>query len=323
METAIVTRSEMAMSVDVDSLQRMGKMLAMSGYFEKSANPDQAIAQMCTKILAGRELGFGPFAAVNGIYIIQGRPSVSANLMASAVKASGRYDYKVHKMDATVCEIEFFEISNGKRTSLGMSSFNATEAKAAQTKNMDKFPRNMLFARAMSNGVRWYCPDVFSGNAVYVPEELGADVDQEGNVIDSTVTVREVVSGNGNGNGGGAATTGNSPAAPTVAAVPAGTTKPSKNGKPDWFNQFHAVGSELYGKGWDAKRKEIIFKYTLGKKESATELAEDEAKFLTERMQERLDERLAEAQAQLAAADVDFMGVPGGTADDNPFEDSK
>jgi hypothetical protein len=225
METAIVTRSEMAMSVDVDSLQRMGKMLAMSGYFEKSANPDQAIAQMCTKILAGRELGFGPFAAVNGIYIIQGRPSVSANLMASAVKASGRYDYKVHKMDATVCEIEFFEISNGKRTSLGMSSFNATEAKAAQTKNMDKFPRNMLFARAMSNGVRWYCPDVFSGNAVYVPEELGADVDQEGNVIDSTVTVREVVSGNGNGNGGGGTqTTGNvGTPAPTVAAVPAGT----------------------------------------------------------------------------------------------------
>jgi hypothetical protein len=225
METAIVTRSEMAMAVDVDSLQRMGKMLAMSGYFEKSGNGDQAIAQMCTKILAGRELGFGPFAAVNGIYIIHGRPSVSANLMASAVKASGRYDYKVKQMTAEVCELEFFEIGNGKRESLGVSSFNAVEAKAAGTQNMGKFPRNMLFARAMSNGVRWYCPDVFSGNAVYVPEELGADVDQEGNVIDSTVTVREVVSTNGNGNGGGGTqTTGNvGTPAPTVAAVPAGT----------------------------------------------------------------------------------------------------
>jgi hypothetical protein len=223
METAIVTRSEMAMTVDVDSLQRMGKMLALSGYFEKSGNGDQAIAQMCTKILAGRELGFGPFAAVNGIYIIQGRPSVSANLMASAVKASGRYDYKVKQMTAEVCELEFFEIGNGKRESLGVSSFNAVEAKAAGTQNMGKFPRNMLFARAMSNGVRWYCPDVFSGNAVYVPEELGADVDQEGNVIDSTVTVREVVSTNGNGNGGGGdATTGivKGTATPTV---PAGT----------------------------------------------------------------------------------------------------
>jgi hypothetical protein len=321
METAIVTRSEMAMSVDVDSLQRMGKMLAMSGYFEKSPNMDQAIAQMCTKILAGRELGFGPFAAVNGIYIIQGRPSVSANLMASAVKASGRYDYKVHKMDATVCEIEFFEISNGKRTSLGMSSFNAIEAKAAQTKNMDKFPRNMLFARAMSNGVRWYCPDVFSGNAVYVPEELGADVDQEGNVIDSTVTVvtGKGVQSNGGGNGNGTATglvvTGTE--APATKSVPAGTNANGRkgNGQPDWFNKFHAVGTELYGKDWDAKRKEIIFKYTMGAKESAKELDENEALFLTERMQERLDAKLAEAKKLLAEADV-----PEGTEDDNPFD---
>ncbi|RDT44717.1 hypothetical protein DXF87_27490, partial [Enterobacter roggenkampii] len=37
---------------------------------------------------------------------------------------------------------------------------------------MDKFPKNMLFARAMSNGVKWFTPDVFSG-PVYTPEELG------------------------------------------------------------------------------------------------------------------------------------------------------
>jgi len=45
----------------------------------------------------------------------------------------------------------------------------------------------MLFARAMSNGVRWYCPDVMNGSAVYTPEELGADVDQDGNVINVPV----------------------------------------------------------------------------------------------------------------------------------------
>jgi hypothetical protein len=41
----------------------------------------------------------------------------------------------------------------------------------------------MLFARAMSNGVRWYCPDVFSGAPTYTPEELGADVTESGDVI--------------------------------------------------------------------------------------------------------------------------------------------
>ena len=55
---------------------------------------------------------------------------------------------------------------------------------------MNKFPRNMLFARAISNGARWYCPDLFNGNAVYVPEELGAVVDGDGNVIDQTPSSR-------------------------------------------------------------------------------------------------------------------------------------
>jgi hypothetical protein len=51
----------------------------------------------------------------------------------------------------------------------------------------------MLFARAMSNGVRWYCPDVTNGNAVYTPEELGAEVDEDGNVIEGTYGVPEQV----------------------------------------------------------------------------------------------------------------------------------
>jgi hypothetical protein len=67
--------------------------------------------------------------------------------------------------------------------SLGLSDFYEARRRKAGTQNMDKFGRNMMFARAMSNGVKWFCPDVFDGNAVYVPEELGATVDGDGNVI--------------------------------------------------------------------------------------------------------------------------------------------
>ena len=41
----------------------------------------------------------------------------------------------------------------------------------------------MLFSRAISNGLRWYCPDALSMTA-YTPEELGAKVDGEGNVLE-------------------------------------------------------------------------------------------------------------------------------------------
>jgi hypothetical protein len=181
-------------SNELDTIQRTGRLLANSGYFDGKGDTPQAIAMMATKILAGREMGFGPFASVNGVHIIQGKPTVGANLMASAVKASGRYTYRVLEMSSTECRIEFFERNGDKWDSIGVSTFTMKDAQDAQVTGnptWKKFPRNMLFARAMSNGVRWYCPDIFSGNAVYVPEELGAEVDMDGNVVDTTYTVQE------------------------------------------------------------------------------------------------------------------------------------
>jgi hypothetical protein len=36
----------------------------------------------------------------------------------------------------------------------------------------EKYPRNMLFARAMSNGVAFHCPDVMNGIRVYAEGEI-------------------------------------------------------------------------------------------------------------------------------------------------------
>lgn len=179
METTELSTVRPNMIQTVDDLSRIGKMMAISGYFTDA----REAAQAAVKVQAGLEMGFGPFASMTGIHIIQGRPAVGANLMASAVKSNPKYDYRVRAMSDKECRIEFFERIGGKLESIGVSSFTDAEAKRAGVKNMDKFPRNMLFARAMSNGIRWYCPDVFSGNPTYTPEELGADVDDEGNIV--------------------------------------------------------------------------------------------------------------------------------------------
>lgn len=174
---------------ELDTIQRAAKLLAVSGYFDGKGDNPQAIAMLAAKIMAGREMGFGPFASANGVHIIQGRPSIGANLMASAVKGNRRYDYRVKELTSERCAIEFFERDGEKKTSIGVSEFTMDDAKAMQLTGKDnwkKSPRNMLFARALSNGVRWFAPDVFSGNAVYVPEELGADVDSDGEIIDVT-----------------------------------------------------------------------------------------------------------------------------------------
>ncbi len=161
------------------SLSQLGKVFVESGFFSDTRQASQAIV----KVLAGRELGFGPIASMTGVYVIQGRISLSANLLAAAIKRTGKYNFVVKQMTDEVCEIEYRERIDGKFETIGASKFTATDAKRAGTKNMDKYPRNMLYARAMSNGARWYCPDVFGG-PVYTPEELGANVDEDGEVID-------------------------------------------------------------------------------------------------------------------------------------------
>lgn len=173
MTTDLATRNEMRLTLS--ETLTLGETLSQSGFFQDSRGAAQAV----TKILAGRELGIPPISSMTGIYVIQGRISVSANILASLVKRSKRYNYRVREMTDQVCRIEFFE--DGE--SVGFSEFTRDDAKRAQTKNMDKFPRNMLFARALSNGVRWYCPDVTNG-PVYTPDELGASVNEEGDVID-------------------------------------------------------------------------------------------------------------------------------------------
>jgi hypothetical protein len=150
----------------LDEIMSLGQVLVKSKFFNDTSDASQAIV----KILAGQELGIGPIASMTGIHIVQGRVALGANLIAGQVKRSGKYDYRVTEMSDDRCEIAFMQ--SGQQ--IGVSTFTREDAKRAGTKNMDKFPRNMLFARAMSNGVRWYCPDIFSG-PVYTPEELQQD----------------------------------------------------------------------------------------------------------------------------------------------------
>lgn len=228
-------------------LRNIAQMLAASNYFDAKGNSEQAIAQIATKILAGQELGYGPFASVQGIHVIQGKPAMSANLMAAAVKSSARYDYRVRQMDDSAVNIEFFERIGGKLESLGISTFTIEDAKKAGTQNLQKFARNMLFARAMSNGVRWYCPDVFSGNAMYTPEELGASVNGDGEVIETTYTVTQPQAQP-------------TPEQPVMADVPHN----GNNASPAVTAQrgFHAVGVKVFGKKWDAARPWLLRRYT-------------------------------------------------------------
>jgi hypothetical protein len=167
----------------------IGETFFKSGMFSDIKSAQQAVV----KIMAGAEMGISPFAAMSGIHIIQGKPTIGAGLMAARVKGFGKYDYRVLEHTDKVCSIEFgTKVPGSDIKSLGISTFTIEDAKKAGTKNIDRFPKNMLFARAMSNGVKWYTPDIYE-NPVYVPEEMEQVTEDTTAQVVETPSVKRVL----------------------------------------------------------------------------------------------------------------------------------
>lgn len=166
------------------SMVQTALALTKSGYFSERSRLLTA-SQTLTKILAGQELGLPPVASVMGVYIVQGRVGLSANLIGALIKRSGRYDYRVVHLDRERCRILFIQRDrDGGWTEIGDSEFSIDDARLAGLLNRggggergpaawQAYPRNMLFSRALVNGARWHTPDIFSG-AVYLADELAA-----------------------------------------------------------------------------------------------------------------------------------------------------
>lgn len=175
------TPAPLARPSNLDDTMRLAETFCRSGFFSDAREAAQAVV----KIIAGQELGFGPMASMTGVHVIKGKVALSSNLLGAAIKRSGRYDYRVIVLTDDRAELAFFE--NGQQ--VGASAFTMDDAKRAgllSNQTWKSYPRNMLLARALSNGARWYCPDVFGG-AIYTPDELGAAVDGEtGDVIEAT-----------------------------------------------------------------------------------------------------------------------------------------
>lgn len=151
--------------MEIESLREpmsIGKIFAESGMF-----PDvKSQAQAVVKILAGRELGLSPFESMKNIYLVNGKLAIQSNALASLIKSNNKYDYRVDVLTDQECKITFLRIKGEKPEEVGTSEFTFKDAAKAGLVNKDNwksYPKNMLFARALANGVRFYCPDAACG----------------------------------------------------------------------------------------------------------------------------------------------------------------
>jgi hypothetical protein len=143
----------------------VAKVFRASGMF-----PDiQSEAAACAKLIIGRGLGLADYDAMSGLHIIKGKAVLAANLMAAAIKRSGKYDYRATCTD-TECRVQFLGRDGGKWEPIGDTSFTLEDAKRAGLggDNWRKYPKAMLFARCISAGYKQHCPDALGAAPVYV-----------------------------------------------------------------------------------------------------------------------------------------------------------
>lgn len=158
------------------TMKEMAGMLIKSKFLPQSIQtPEQAVAI----ILTGRELGIGTMAALNNINVIQGKPTVSPQLMLALIERSGQLeDIKVEQTN------EYVGVCMKRKGRTAHSEvFGDKEAQAMGLLGKDNYKKQKLTMyrwRAIAACARVVFPDVITG--LYTPDELGAEVNDEGQI---------------------------------------------------------------------------------------------------------------------------------------------
>ncbi|MBM3280932.1 MAG: hypothetical protein FJY95_23070 [Candidatus Handelsmanbacteria bacterium] len=193
MTTALTTTQTTALANPMPGDQEWRTILSMAGTLVKSGLLPASIKTAeaaAAVILKGRELAIPPMQAFSHIHVIQGRPTCSSELMLAILARGGcAWDWL---KDGSTGEAEILFRRKGFREVSGR--FTLDEAKKAALLNKDtwkNYPASMLRARAIASGARMIGPDLLAGMS-YTPEELGAEVDRDGEplkAVHATVTV--------------------------------------------------------------------------------------------------------------------------------------
>lgn len=125
-------------------------------------------------ILHGRELGLPPMTSLAGIHMIEGKPSVAAEILRSLVLAAG-HEIEVEETTSARCVLRGRRRGTERWTRVEWTIDQARAAGLTSKDNWRKHPRTMLQARASSELCRLVFPDVCHGMGA--AEELQDDAD--------------------------------------------------------------------------------------------------------------------------------------------------
>ena len=126
-------------------------------------------------------LGLPPMAAITGIHVIEGKPSISAGLISALVRRAGhklRVTGDDHQAQAQLVRSD----DPGFTYKSTWTIDRAKQADLLNKSNWKRYPEAMLKARAISEVARDACQEVLLGMQ-YTADELGDMLDDGGEVV--------------------------------------------------------------------------------------------------------------------------------------------
>lgn len=125
-----------------------------------------------TILMTGRELGLSPMQSLRSIHVIEGKPTLSADLIVALVKKRSDVCQFFRLVESTekVATYETQRVGEPSPTRMSFSIAEAERAGVAGKDNWRKFPAAMLRARCSAALARAVYPDLAMG--LYDPDEL-------------------------------------------------------------------------------------------------------------------------------------------------------
>ena len=164
----------------MSDLEKMATSIVKSGLFGVKS-VDQAV----TLMLVAQAEGLHPATAARDYHVIQGRPALKADAMlARFQQAGGRVDWETYT-DTAVCGM-FSHPQSPKPVKIEWTIEMAKRIGLAGKDNWKNYPRAMLRARVISEGVRTCYPAIASG--IYTPEEVADFSEKDVTPIDARPT---------------------------------------------------------------------------------------------------------------------------------------
>jgi hypothetical protein len=154
----------------LDEKLKMATVLAKSGLVPNTLNTAEKVL---VALQTGHELGLSPMVSVNNVIPINGRPTLSADIMYALARNNPEYggiEWKTRTKEKAEVVITRITPKGAAEKFTGYFDMEmAKQAGLAEKDTYKKFPDRMMRARALSRACKEAFPDVFAG--VYSPEE--------------------------------------------------------------------------------------------------------------------------------------------------------